>query len=29
MIKASSGFGFQTKAFKVRWCCPLTEADHF
>src|SRR5215831_4390001 len=29
MVKARSGFGFQTKALQVRWCCPLTEADNF
>jgi hypothetical protein len=29
MVKARSGFGFQTKPLQVRLCCPLTQADDF
>ena len=29
MIKARSGFGFQTKALEVGLCCPLTETNEF
>jgi hypothetical protein len=29
MIETRGGFGFQSEAFYVRLCGPLTKADHF
>jgi hypothetical protein len=29
MVKTRSGFGFQTKALQVSWCCPLAQPNDF
>src|SRR5258708_14956117 len=29
MVQASGGFGFETKALHVCFCCPVSETNHF